>query len=234
MMAFTLHMQQAFKRDKWDLHLFCTSNSPFDDDLSVHASLRNLSCYSFWPAAKMTKRFCFPPVEIDPCLNKCTRRYSWTLSFRSLYSDGHPLFTVRTLLPPANEVWGKVIFLHLFVILFTGGGVPGLGVPGPGGCQLRGVPAAGGCLLPGGPAPGGSALGGCLVETPPATAAGGTHPTGMHSCYSLIRHFLKLVASTPTSTLLWIPFFASNANVPCEHTLKGRSCIFNCENLSRL
>ena len=29
-----------------------------------------------------------------------------------------------TLLPPANEVWGKVIFLHLFVILFTGGGVP--------------------------------------------------------------------------------------------------------------
>ena len=26
------------------------------------------------------------------------------------------------LLPPANEVWGKVIFLHQFVILFTGGG----------------------------------------------------------------------------------------------------------------
>ena len=48
--------------------------------------------------------------------------------------------------PPAKEVWGKVIFLHLFVILFTGG------VHGPGGC-----------LVPGevhGP-------GGCLVETPP-------------------------------------------------------------------
>ena len=30
-----------------------------------------------------------------------------------------------SLLPPANEVWGKVIFLHLFVILFTGGGIPG-------------------------------------------------------------------------------------------------------------
>ena len=27
-----------------------------------------------------------------------------------------------SLLPPANEVWGKVIFLHLSVILFTGGG----------------------------------------------------------------------------------------------------------------
>ena len=32
----------------------------------------------------------------------------------------------RKLLPPANEVWGKVIFLHLFVILFTvGGGMRG-------------------------------------------------------------------------------------------------------------
>ena len=27
-----------------------------------------------------------------------------------------------TLLPPVNEVWGKVIFLHLCVILFNGGG----------------------------------------------------------------------------------------------------------------
>ena len=30
--------------------------------------------------------------------------------------------TISYLLPPANEVWGKVIFLHLFVILFTEGG----------------------------------------------------------------------------------------------------------------
>ena len=37
---------------------------------------------------------------------------------------------------------------------------------------------------PGGSLPGGvSGPGGCLVETPwTATAAGGTHPTGMHSC----------------------------------------------------
>ena len=33
-------------------------------------------------------------------------------------------------LPPANEVWGKVIFLHLLVILFTGGKC--LTPPGPG------------------------------------------------------------------------------------------------------
>ena len=45
-----------------------------------------------------------------------------------------------------------------------------------------------GCLLPGVwsrgvSAPGGSAPGGCLAETSPgtATAACGTHPTGMHS-----------------------------------------------------
>ena len=41
-------------------------------------------------------------------------------------------------LPPANEVWDKVICLHLSVILSTGG------VPAPGGCL---VPA--GCLVPG-------------------------------------------------------------------------------------
>ena len=31
-------------------------------------------------------------------------------------------FIFPVFLPPANEVWGKVIFLHQFVILFTGGG----------------------------------------------------------------------------------------------------------------
>ena len=87
-----------------------------------------------------------------------------------------------------------------------GGLLPGGSVPGgvcslggvcllPGGvCSqgslLQGVSAPRGCLLPGESAPGGvcsqgvSAPGGCLVENPPgtATAGGGTHPTGMHSC----------------------------------------------------
>ena len=47
--------------------------------------------------------------------------------------------------------------------------------PGKGDWIGQGVPAAGGVPTPVG----------CLVETPPlwtATAAGGTHPTGMHSC----------------------------------------------------
>ena len=90
-------------------------------------------------------------------------------------------FQYPSLLPPANEVWGKIIFLHLSVILFTwGGGGEGGGCLVPGGvwswvCLLRG----GGVPVPRGvPAPGG-----CLVETPQmATAASGMHPTGMYSC----------------------------------------------------
>ena len=58
---------------------------------------------------------------------------------------------------------GKVMFLQVSVILFIWGGVPGLG-----GCLVRGVPGPGG--VPG-------------VDLPrTATAAGGMHPTGMHSC----------------------------------------------------
>ena len=94
--------------------------------------------------------------------------------------------------------WGKVIFSQASVILLTGGvpgpegvldpggvsapeGMPGWGVSGPqgaclllGGCLVWGVPGLGG----------GHLLLGDLVETPPgtATAAGGMHPTGMHSC----------------------------------------------------
>ena len=69
-------------------------------------------------------------------------------------------------------------------------GVPGStgGVPGPGG-----VGYPGGCLVPGGAwscggylVPGGVWSGGCLMETPrTATAADGTHPTGMHSCVDI-------------------------------------------------
>ena len=40
------------------------------------------------------------------------------------------------LLPQVNEVWGKVMFLHLCVILFTGRGISVQGVSVQGGlCQ---------------------------------------------------------------------------------------------------
>ena len=76
------------------------------------------------------------------------------------------------LLPPTNEVWGKVIFLHLFVILFTGG-LRGC----RGACVVAGVCAwlpgdmhgcRGQAWLPGG-------MGGCW---------GGMHGCrGMHGCW---------------------------------------------------
>ena len=62
-------------------------------------------------------------------------------------------------LPPANEVWGKVIFLHLFVILFKGGrawlrggGHAWLqgGVHGCGGMCGGGVHGHRGCMVAGG------------------------------------------------------------------------------------
>ena len=99
--------------------------------------------------------------------------------------------------------WGKVMFLHVCVILFTGGLLSqhalqvvsqhALQQVSRGGdiqaCIAGGIAAClasglKGGLLPGGllggSPPGGLLPGGCLVET--ATAAGGTHPTGMHSC----------------------------------------------------
>ena len=89
--------------------------------------------------------------------------------------------------------------------------------PGPGGCLVWGGVPAGGCLLPkgcllpgsaysqGGACSWGCLLRGCLIlgvpavrgvpapwgvpggAPPMATAAGGTHPTGMHSCSILIQ-----------------------------------------------
>ena len=76
------------------------------------------------------------------------------------------------LLPPANEVWGKVIFLHQFVILFTGGAC----VVAPGGpAWLLG----GACVV----APGGA----CVV------ALGGMHGCsgGVCGCSRGVRGFIR-------------------------------------------
>ena len=99
------------------------------------------------------------------------------------------------------------------------------GVSAPRGSALGGVSAPGGSATRGVSAPGGvwsrgkwSAPGGCLMETPPrtATAAGGTHPTGMHSCLDymcfklleLRRAIYKLLCSRRqvqrTSKTLWV------------------------------
>ena len=84
----------------------------------------------------------------------CCARNTWTCNTGRIQ-----IKYIAILLPPANEVWGKVICLQNCVSVHRGRG-----------CLFLGV-----CLLPGVPAPGGY-----LVETAPrtATAAGGTHPTG--------------------------------------------------------
>ena len=88
------------------------------------------------------------------------------------------------LLPPANEVWGKDIFLHLSVILFTGGGKylgryhPGRYTPG----QMHPPPRQ------------------CMLRY--CQQAGSTHPTGMHSC----SHWLYLGPGQglrPRQMVLW-------------------------------
>ena len=67
-------------------------------------------------------------------------------------------------------------------------------VPGEGACSW-GVPAPGGCIPPAAVAIWGvPALGDVWWKSPrAATAAGGTHPTGMHSCFSYF--FLNVVES---------------------------------------
>ena len=75
------------------------------------------------------------------------------------------------LLPPATKLGQGYVFTRVCDSVHgLGGAWPG-GVPGPGGAWSRG------CLVlvlggPGGDPPG------------TATAAGGTHPTGMHSCWN--------------------------------------------------
>ena len=86
---------------------------------------------------------------------------------------------LKRLLPPANEVWGKVIFSQACVKNSVHGGEGGA-IPA---CIAGGIPA---CLAAGLQGWGGVLPGGLLrgITPPPwtATAAGGTHPTGMHSC----------------------------------------------------
>ena len=120
-----------------------------------------------------------------------------------------------TSLLPTNEVCEGYDFTRVCHSVH-GEGAPGLGgmpgpggvVPGPGGAWSRGVPGPRGCLLwgvpgprgvftqggawsqVGVPGPGGSGPRGVAdVDPRTATAAAGTHPTGMHSCYQSWSNF---------------------------------------------
>ena len=137
----------------------------------------------------------------------------------------------RTSLPPATKLGQGYIFtgvcdsVHRGVGVLPhrggcvlppgGGGVlpPGGGVLSPreGDSSWGVLPSRGGCFLLGGCfLPGGASSGGCLMETPgTATAAGGTHLTGMHSCCFIVSTLLWRAhhAKGQLKRILWIVYF---------------------------
>ena len=94
---------------------------------------------------------------------------------------------------------GKVMFLHLSVILFTGGGnsvqgglCPGVSV---GGSLSKWVSVQGGLCPKGASVQGGGSLsieGALSGKLTKRLRAAGTHPTGMHSCYRHCQHAISV------------------------------------------
>ena len=140
-------------------------------------------------------------------------------------------------LPPANEVWGKVIFSQASVILFMGrgharpGGMPGgwaqggtygrgCAWPGVGVCAWQGgIHSQGQECVCGGVAGGRTWLeGACMGET--ATAEGGTHPTGMHSCKTIFSVFAQPYWSILRKSLIIFSHFISQSG-RCSWKLHG-------------
>ena len=91
----------------------------------------------------------------------------------------HCVTTLQSLVTTRKRSLGKVMFLHLCAILFT----VGVCLKGDDVC-LRGggASASRGVYFQGGQHPGGSASRGQRT-TGYRQQAGGTYPTGMHSCF---------------------------------------------------
>ena len=104
------------------------------------------------------------------------------------------IFTAR------NEVGARLCFYTCLWFCSQGGGLLPGGLPGPGmsttggwsatrgGAWSQGGLLPGGCLVQGG----GLLPGVCRERPMMATAAGSTHPTGMHSCLCYISSFIKI------------------------------------------
>ena len=103
-------------------------------------------------------------TAINRRFNPCQVRLNQTLETRKIYNSSFPNFVF---LPPANEVAGRFIFLHVSVILYTWGGRKVADLPS----GSRHPPPR--------------------IRHPPCTVhdgrygqqAGGTHPTGMHTSF---------------------------------------------------
>ena len=106
------------------------------------------------------------------------------------------------LLPPANEVWGKVMFLHMSVILSTGWRGSLYDVTSCPMFLLRGL-----CLWPhvtsgGSLSREGLCPGGLPDRDPPYRRAGGAHLTGMHSCFEILPTTSPADSTTEYNILL--------------------------------
>ena len=132
---------------------------------------------------------------------------------------------------------GKVMFLHLSVILFTGGGMCGERGCGKGGMHGKGVHVwqrgctcmakVGMCGMDdkwwGMHDKGVCVARGCVYAGEMATEAGGTHPTGMHSCwpcneygiflsqlhvtmftFKILSYFFQFVSFVLSELMFWI------------------------------
>ena len=117
------------------------------------------------------------------------------------------------LLPPANEVWGKVIFLHLCVILFTGGG----GLPPGGSLPPGGVCIQGGLHPGGGSASGGSVCRGVCIWEESASRGGWADPPigycGIRSTSGRYASYWNAFLLTNLDTC----FTGAKNNRGCEH-----------------
>ena len=113
------------------------------------------------------------------------------------------------LLPPANEVWGKVMFLHLSVshsVHREGGWIPNMHHRSH--HQGRSAPGGGVCIPSGEQTPSRSAyrgLGGWADpqdtwDTTGWSKAGGTHPTGIYSCFRYVGELKKNLSHKLCST----------------------------------
>ena len=106
------------------------------------------------------------------------------------FSGGAPTpdWGTNPLLPPTNEVWGKVILSHLFVILFTGGCYPSmhcrwyLSMPCSRGAVLSSMLCSGGPARRGLPGLGGAWSGGCLVWGVCSQGDAWWRPPDSHCC----------------------------------------------------
>ena len=125
--------------------------------------------------------------------------------------------------PPANEVWGKVIFC-IFLSFCSQGGRGG-GIPA---CIAGGIPASLAAGLQGrggiraclagfqshsqGGSSGGFAWWGASRPTPKgtATAGDGTHPTGMHSCYYYYCRVVRTLSTAMQSKTQKNPLLSPN------------------------